>query len=190
MVLGPSGAVSARSARLGSVRLGPARLGPARLGSARLGSAPSAPAWLGPARLISARLVFFQFFALRTFQANITKNLGFYDELYTVRLGTILGPFWHREGSMAEPSRAEQSRAEPSRAEPSRAEPGRAEPSRSEPSRAGPGRAEPGRAGPSRASYQNLWLRVGPVIPTLKPRKPILFHTVANQILPYNIWGK
>ena len=54
------------------------------------------------------------------------KNISFYNELCAVRLGAILGPFWHREGSMAEPSRAE-------------------------PSRAGPGRAEPGRAGPSRA---------------------------------------
>ena len=84
------------------------------------------------------------------------KNLSFYNELYTVRLGAILGPFCHREGSMAEPSRAEPSRAgtgraEPSRAEPSRAEPSRAEPGRAEPSRAGPSRAEPGRAEPSRA---------------------------------------
>ncbi len=56
---------------------------------------------------------------------------------------TILKPFWHREGSMAE-----QSRAEPSRPEPSRAGPGRAEPSRAKPSRSEPGRAEPE---PSRA---------------------------------------
>ena len=76
------------------------------------------------------------------------KNLSFYNELYTVRLGAILGPFWHREGSMAEPSRAGPGpgRAEPSRAEPSRAEPSRAEPGRAEPSRAGPSRAEPSRA--------------------------------------------
>ena len=78
-------------------------------------------------------------------------NLIFYNELYTVRLGAILGPFWHREGSMAEPSRAEPSRAGTGRAEPSRAELSRAEPSRAEPSRAGPGRAEPGRAEPGRA---------------------------------------
>ncbi len=44
---------------------------------------------------------------------------------------TILKPFWHRAGLVAE-----QSRAEPSRAEPSRAEPGRAEPSRAESGRA------------------------------------------------------
>ena len=56
------------------------------------------------------------------------KNHSFYNELYTVRPGAILGPFWHREGSMAEPSRAEPSRAEPSRAEPGRAEPSQADP--------------------------------------------------------------
>ena len=61
-----------------------------------------------------------------------SKNLSFYNELYTVQLGAILGPFWHREGSMPEPSRAE----------PGRAGPGRAEPSRAEPSRPGPGWAE------------------------------------------------
>ncbi len=83
--------------------------------------------------------------------ALFSQNLSFYNELYTVRLGTILGPFWHREGSMAEPSRAEPSRAGTGRAEPSRAELSRAEPSRAEPSRAGPGRAEPGRAEPGRA---------------------------------------
>ena len=66
--------------------------------------------------------------------ALIFKNDSFYNELYTVWLGTILRPFLHREGSTAE-----QSRAEPSRAGPRRAEPGRA----------GPSRAEPGRAGPS-----------------------------------------
>ncbi len=81
------------------------------------------------------------------------KNLSFYNELYTVRLGAILGTFWHREGSMPEPSRAE-----PGRAGPGRAEPSRAEPSRAEPSRAGPGRAEPsmaeGRAG---LIFQNLF---------------------------------
>ncbi len=86
-----------------------------------------------------------------TFLFLFFKNLSFYNELYTVRLGAILGPFWHREGSMAEPSRAEPSRAGTGRAEPSRAEPSRAEPSRAEPSRAGPSRAGPGRAGPSRA---------------------------------------
>ncbi len=79
------------------------------------------------------------------------KNLSFYNELYTVRLGAILEPFWHREGSMAEPSRAEPARDEPSRVEPGRAEPSRAEPSRAEPSRAEPSRAEPGRAEPSQA---------------------------------------
>ena len=41
------------------------------------------------------------------------KNHSFYNELYTVRLGAILGPFWHREGSMPEPSRAEPGRAGP-----------------------------------------------------------------------------
>jgi hypothetical protein len=56
------------------------------------------------------------------------KNHCFYNELYTMRLGAILGPCWHREGSMPEPSRAEPGRAGPSRAEPSRAEPGRAGP--------------------------------------------------------------
>ncbi len=86
------------------------------------------------------------------------KNLSFYNELHTVRLGAILRPFWHRAGPVAEPSRAEPSRAgtgraEPSRAEPSRArdDPGRAE--RAEPSQAGPSRAERSRAGaePGRA---------------------------------------
>ena len=66
------------------------------------------------------------------------QNLSFYYEFYTVRLGAILGPFWHRAGPVAEQSRAEPSRAEPGRAEPSRAGPGRAEPGRAE-----PGRAEP-----------------------------------------------
>ena len=75
------------------------------------------------------------------------KNHSFYNELYTVRLGAILGPFWHREASLAEPSRAG---AEPSRAGTGRAEPSRAEPSRAEPIPAGPGRADPGRAGPRR----------------------------------------
>ncbi len=62
---------------------------------------------------------------------------------------TILRPFWHREGSMAEQSRAEPSwsRAGPSRAEPSRAEPGRAEPGQAEPGRTAPSRAEPSAAG-------------------------------------------
>ena len=50
------------------------------------------------------------------------KNISFYNELCAVRLGAILGPFWHREGSMAEPSRAEPSRAGPGRAGPSWAE--------------------------------------------------------------------
>ncbi len=54
------------------------------------------------------------------------KNLSFYYELYTVRLGAILRPFWRREGSMAELSRAEPARDEPSRAELGRAEPARA----------------------------------------------------------------
>ncbi len=78
------------------------------------------------------------------------KNLSFYNELYTVWLGAILGPFWHRAGPVAEPRRAEPSRAGPGRAEPSRAEPSRAEP---EPRRAEPSRAEPSRAraDPSRA---------------------------------------
>ncbi len=81
------------------------------------------------------------------------KNLSFYNELYTVRLGAILGPFWHREESIPEPSRAEPGRAEPSHAELSRARPSRAEPSRAGPSRplAEPRRAEPSRAVPSRA---------------------------------------
>ena len=43
------------------------------------------------------------------------KNIRFYNELYTVRLGAILRPFWHREGSMAELSRAEPGRAGPGR---------------------------------------------------------------------------
>ncbi len=63
-----------------------------------------------------------------TFLFLFFKNLSFYNELYTVRLGAILGPFWHREGSMAEPSRAGPGRAEPSRSGPGRAEPSRAEP--------------------------------------------------------------
>ena len=86
------------------------------------------------------------------------KSSSFYNELCTARLGAILRPFWHREGSLAQPSRAGPSRAVPSRAEPGRAGPSRAEPSLAEPIRAGPGRAEPsraelscGRAGPSRA---------------------------------------
>ena len=49
------------------------------------------------------------------------KNIHFYNELYTVRLGAILRPFWHRAGPVAEQSRAEPSRAEPGRAGPSRA---------------------------------------------------------------------
>ena len=36
------------------------------------------------------------------------KKHSFYNELYTLRLGAILGPCWHREGSMPEPSRAHQ----------------------------------------------------------------------------------
>ena len=78
------------------------------------------------------------------------KNLSFYNELYTVRLGAILGPFWLREGSMSEPSRAGPGRAEPSRAEPGRADPSRAGPGRAEPepSRYEPKRTEPIRAGP------------------------------------------
>ena len=73
------------------------------------------------------------------------KNNSFYNELYTVRLGAILRPFWHRLGSMAELSRAEPSRAEPSRAGPSRADSSRFEPGRADPdaSRAGPGLAGP-----------------------------------------------
>ncbi len=61
---------------------------------------------------------------------------------------TILRPFWHRAGPVAEQSRAEPSRAEPSRAGTGRAKPGRAEPSRAGPSRATPRRAAPSRAGP------------------------------------------
>ena len=64
---------------------------------------------------------------------------------------TILRPFWHRAGPVAEQSRAEPSRAGPSRAEPSRAEPSRAEPGRAEPSHAEPSRARPSRAEPSRS---------------------------------------
>ena len=86
---------------------------------------------------------------------SVFQKTSFYNELYTVRLGAILGPFWHREESIPEPSRAGPGRAEPRRAEPSQAKPSRAEPSRSEPtpcraetSRAEPSRAEPGRAGP------------------------------------------
>ena len=75
------------------------------------------------------------------------KITSFYNELYTVRLGAILRPFWHREGSMAEPSRAEPSRAGPGRAEPSRAEPSQTEPIRADSSRAVPNRAKPSRAG-------------------------------------------
>ena len=81
------------------------------------------------------------------------KNLSFYNELYTVRLGAILRPFWHRAGPVAEQSRAEPSRTGTGRAEPSRAGPGRAEPSRADLGRAGPNRAEPCRAG--RADFQN-----------------------------------
>ena len=55
--------------------------------------------------------------------ALIFKNLSFYNELYTVWLGAILRPFWHRAGPVAEQSRAEPSRAGTGRAEPSRAGP-------------------------------------------------------------------
>ena len=55
-----------------------------------------------------------------TFVCLFFKNHSFYNELYTVRLGAILNPFWHRAGPVAEQSRAEPSRAEPCRA---RAEP-------------------------------------------------------------------
>ena len=48
------------------------------------------------------------------------KNHSFYNELYTVWLGAILGPFWHREGSMPEPSRADRGRAMPIGAGPCR----------------------------------------------------------------------
>ncbi len=78
------------------------------------------------------------------------KNHSFYNELYTVQLGAILGPFWHREGSMPEPSRAEPSRAGPGRAEPSRAEPSRAD---------GPGRAETAPDGP-RTTLQTQFFRL------------------------------
>ena len=39
------------------------------------------------------------------------KNHSFYNELYTVRLGAILKPFWHRAGPVVEQSQAEPSRA-------------------------------------------------------------------------------
>ncbi len=54
--------------------------------------------------------------------AQFFKNTSFYINLYTARLGAILGPFWHRAGPVAEQSRAEPSRAWPGRAEPSRAD--------------------------------------------------------------------
>ena len=38
-----------------------------------------------------------------TTYAPLFKNISFYINLYTARLGAILGPFWHREGSMPEP---------------------------------------------------------------------------------------
>ena len=81
------------------------------------------------------------------------KNISFYNELYTVRLGAILKPFWHQAGPVAEQSRAEPSRAGPGRAEPSRAEPSRAKPHRAELRRAdrSPAGAEPGRARPGPA---------------------------------------
>ncbi len=84
------------------------------------------------------------------------KNLSFYNEFYTVRLGAILRPFWHRAGPAAEQSRAEPSRTGTGRAEPSRAGPGRAEPSRADPGRAGPSRAGPGRDGPRRPRESNF----------------------------------
>ena len=36
------------------------------------------------------------------------KKYCFYDELYSLRLGAILGSCWHRQGSMPEPSWAHQ----------------------------------------------------------------------------------
>ncbi len=59
--------------------------------------------------------------------AQLFKNISFYINLYTARLGAILGSFWYRVGPVAEQSRAEPSRAGPGQAEPSRAEPGRPE---------------------------------------------------------------
>jgi len=93
--------------------------------------------------------------------ALFSKNNMFYNELcyiftntsvFTINF-TILKPFWHRAGPVAEQSRAGPSRAEPSRAGPGRAEPRRAEPSQAKPSRAEPSRSEPTpcRAEPSRA---------------------------------------
>ena len=87
-----------------------------------------------------------------TFLCLFFKTHRFYNELYTVRLGAILRPFWHRAEPVAEQSRAEPSRAGPSRAEPrrARAEPSRAEPGRAELPQASPSRAEPNRADSSR----------------------------------------
>ena len=96
------------------------------------------------------------------------KNSSFYNELYTVRLGAILRPFWHRLGSMAELSRAEPSRAEPSRAGPGRAGTSRAEPSRAEPSRAGPSRADSSRFEPGRADPDAS--RAGPGLAGPRPK--------------------
>ena len=71
------------------------------------------------------------------------KNISFYNELCTVRLGAILGTFLAPGGVNAEP--------EPRRAEPSRAGAGQASPSRAEPNRADSSRKVPNRAETSRA---------------------------------------
>ncbi len=111
---------------------------------------------------------------------------------------TILRPFWHQAGPVAEqsraepsragpgrvePSRAEPSRAGPSRATPSRAEPGQAEPSRAEPVRADPlpSRAEPGRAGPGRADmgwYGVLYINF--------PPPPVFYFDFLGQVLVWH----
>ncbi len=114
------------------------------------------------------QLIMLSFSQTSVFTMNYTpcsfskKNNMFYNELcylftkttvFTMNF-TILRPFWHRAGPVAEQSRAEPSRAGPRRAEPSWAGLGRAEPSRAEPSRADPSRAGPSRTEPSRAE---LW---------------------------------
>ncbi len=118
------------------------------------------------------------------------KNNMFYDELcyiftktsvFTMNF-TILKPFWHRAGPVAEQSRAEPARDEPSRAGPGWAEPSQAEPSRFEPSRAGPSRAQPSRTAPRRAGPG----RDGP----RRPRESNFSRPGRCNEIPKVLWGR
>ena len=105
----------------------------------------------------------------------ICKNVNypcFYNELYSCIhpvAGSLFGPLWHREESMAEPSRAKPSQAGPGRAEPSRDEPSRAEPSQADPSRSGPDRAKPSRVEPNPSLYPNFF----PTVALTQTGKPV-----------------